>query len=39
MDALLTRVRKSDLPLRSALNRFEVRVSVAGDTWVEQLRW
>ena len=39
VDALLAQVRKSDLPLRSALNRFEARVSAAGDTWVQRLRW
>ena len=38
IDALLEQVRKSDLPLRSALSRFEVRVSVNGDTWIERLR-
>ena len=38
VDALLTRVSKSDLPLRSALNRFEVRVSEGGDTWIERRR-
>ena len=39
VDALLAQVAKSDLPLRSALNRFDARVSAAGDTWVERLRW
>lgn len=39
VDALLTRVRTSDLPVDCALNRFEVRVSDAGDTWIERLRW
>ena len=39
IDALLEQVRKSDLPLRSGLNRFEVRASVNGDTWIERLRW
>ena len=39
LDALLTRVGKSDLQLRSALNRFEVCVSERGDTWIEHLRW
>ena len=28
-----------DQQLRGALNRFEVRVSDEGDTWVERLRW
>ena len=39
IDALLEQVRKSDLPLRSGLNRFEVRVSESGDTRIERLRW
>jgi len=39
VDALLAQVGKSDLPLKSTLNRFEARVSAAGDTWVERLRW
>ena len=39
VDALLAQVGKSDPPLKSALNRFEARVSAAGDTWVERLRW
>ena len=39
VDALLAQVGKSDLPLKSALNRFAVPVSAAGDTWVERLRW
>ena len=39
VDALLAQVRKSDLPLKSALNRFEARVSATGDTWIERLRW
>ena len=39
VDALLTWVGKSDRPLRSALNRFAVRVSEGGDTWIERLRW
>lgn len=28
-----------DRQLRHNLNRFEVRVSEAGDTWIERLRW
>ena len=28
-----------DRPLRPDLNRFEVRVSDDGDTWIERLRW
>lgn len=39
IDALLTRVGKGDLPLRSTLNRFEVRVSETGEPWIERLRW
>ena len=39
IDVLLTRVRTNDLPLRSAINRFEVRVSDTGETWIERLRW
>ena len=39
VDALLAQVGKSDPPLKSALNRFEARVSAAGDTWVARLRW
>ena len=26
-------------PLEPGLNRFDVRVSEAGDTWIERLRW
>ena len=33
IDALLAQVRKSNLPLKSTLNWFVVRVSVTGDTW------
>ncbi|MCY4668031.1 MAG: hypothetical protein OXC29_08590 [Rhodococcus sp.] len=39
VDALLAQVGKSDLPLKSTINRFEVRVSVNGDTWIGRLRW
>ena len=39
IDALLTHVGKNGLQPRSALNRFEVRVSDTGDTWIERLRW
>ena len=28
-----------DRQLQLGLNRFEVRVSEAGDTWIERLRW
>ena len=28
-----------DRQLQPELNRFEVRVSEAGDTWIERLRW
>ena len=33
IDALLAQVRKSNLPLKSTLNWFVVRVCVTGDTW------
>ena len=26
-------------PLEPGINRFEVEVSEAGDTWIERLRW
>ena len=29
----------ADRSLKCGINRFEVRVSEAGDTWIEQLRW
>ena len=28
-----------DRPLEPGINRFEVRVSEAGDTWIERLQW
>ena len=28
-----------DRQLEPGINRFEVRVSEAGDTWIERLRW
>ena len=39
IDALLARVRKRDLALERALNRFEGRVCDTGDAWIERLRW
>ena len=39
IDALLARVKRGDIRLQSAINRFEVRVSENGDTWIERLRW
>lgn len=38
IDALLTWL-KSNHELNREINRFEVRVSEDGDTWVERLRW
>ena len=38
IDALLAWVTP-DRPLRRELNRFDVRVSDDGDTWIEGLRW
>ncbi len=38
-DALLARVEAGDIRLRSAINRFEVRVSDTGEAWIERLRW
>ena len=38
LDAL-KRWIKADRPLRCGINRFEVRVSDSGDTWIERLRW
>ena len=38
IDALLVWMQP-DRPLRRDLNRFEVRVSDDGDTWIERLRW
>ena len=38
IDALIVWVTP-DRPLHPGLNRFEVRVSEAGDTWLERLRW
>ena len=32
-------VRKRDLALERALNRFGVRVCDTGDAWIERLRW
>ena len=39
VDALLAQVRNGNISLRATINRFEVRVSVTGDTWIERLRW
>ena len=39
VDALLARVEAGDIRLRSGINRFEVRVSDTGETWIERLRW
>ena len=39
IDALLAGIRKCDLALERALNRFEVRVCDTGDAWIERLRW
>ena len=33
------RVKGGDIRLKSAINRFEVRVSDTGDVWIERLRW
>ncbi len=38
IDALLAWLTP-DRQLQPELNRFEVRVSEAGDTWIERLRW
>ncbi len=38
VDALLAWMTP-DRALRRDLNRFEVRVSADGDTWIERLRW
>ena len=38
IDALIVWVTP-DRPLHPGLNRFEVRVSEAGDTWLDRLRW
>ena len=29
----------ADRSLKCGIHRFEVRVSEAGDTWIERLRW
>ena len=34
VDALIV-----DRPLHPGINRFEVRVSEAGEAWIERLRW
>ena len=39
IDALLAGVKRGDIQLQSAINRFEVRVSDTGDAWIERLRW
>ena len=39
VEALLARVKKGDIELQSAINRFEVRVSNTGDALIERLRW
>ena len=38
VDALIVWITP-DRPLEPGINRFEVRVSEAGDTWIERLRW
>ena len=38
VDALIVWITP-DRQLAPGLNRFEVRVSEAGDTWIERLRW
>ena len=38
IDALIVWITP-DRPLEPGINRFEVRVSEAGDTWIERLRW
>ena len=37
IDTLLAQVRRSEIQLQSAINRFEVRVSDTGDAWIERL--
>ena len=39
VDALLARVKRGDIQIQSAINRFEVRVSETGAAWIERLRW
>ena len=38
IDALLAWL-KSNRRLKRELNRFDVRVSDDGDTWIDRLRW
>ena len=38
VDALIVWITP-DRQLEPGLNRLEVRVSEAGDTWIERLRW
>ena len=38
VDALIVWITP-DRPLEPGINRFEVRVSEAGDTWIERLQW
>lgn len=38
VDALIVRMTPGS-QFRSGINRFEVRVSEAGDMWIERLRW
>ena len=38
IDALIVWITP-DRPLEPGINRFEVRVSEAGDTWIERLQW
>ena len=38
VDALIVWITP-DRQLEPGINRFEVRVSEAGDTWIERLRW
>ena len=38
VDALIVWIAP-DRQIEPGINRFEVRVSEAGDTWIERLRW
>ena len=38
VDALIVWITP-DRPLHPGINRFEVRVSEAGEAWIERLRW
>ena len=39
IDALLAHIKEKRLSTQVGLNRFDVRVSNTGDTWIERLRW